>query len=98
MRTKEIEEEELQAVKHRKEQDLKTKRYLDHQVEKKKMKAAEQLLDEDETVAMLQLSLQEEEDRFQNYADECTNEWKKASKSIKPMELYLTAKQGMETI
>lgn len=98
LRTKEIEQEELDSIRYRKEQDLKTKRYLDHQVERKKMKASAQLAEEDETVAMLQLSLQEEETRFEDYAKECTNEWKNAAKSTQPMELYLTAKQGVDTI
>lgn len=80
------------------EDEQRNKRYLDHQVKLKQLERAKEAQVDLEVVAMLQMSLDDESSRFKQYAAECTKEWRESCKTTKPMDLYLTAKQRVDSI
>lgn len=93
-----LKEEEAAETAARRASARKVQSYQLRQAEQKARRKAGERIAELQMAAQMELTLQEQEDIFRQYADACIEEYRRQGKSTVPMELHLNKKQGLQAL
>lgn len=94
----ELKKEEQQEALQRLDKEKRLKQFHLRQAEMKGRRKAQQRIEELQEVAQIQMSIQEQEAVFRQYADEWIGEYKRIGKSTAPMLSYIHKKETVETM
>ena len=97
-RLAELKIEEQQDARDRLDKEKRLKQFHLRQAEMKARKKAQQRIEELQEVAQIQMSIQEQEEVFRQYADEWIGEYRRLGKNTAPMMTYINKKETVETM